>query len=272
MEVVFQVSAIILTILLGLAVGSFLNVVIYRLPNNMNLAKPASHCPKCEHLLKWYDNIPLFSYIFLRGKCRYCGEKISFRYPLIEITNMVLWFICLMMFSNFIIPSFTLNWFRLICYPLICSTLLCIFCIDLDHMEIHDILQIILLALGIALIFEDLSLNSLIIKGIGLLAGGLLLYLVRLFFNKVKHQETLGMGDVLLVANMGLILGGLRLLFALILSCLVGGIILLVIIAIKKKKDMAFPFAVLLVPGFIISMFVGDYIVNLYLGLLGVTL
>ena len=104
-EVVLQVSTIVLTILLGLMVGSFLNVVIYRLPNDMSLVKPASHCPKCGNKLRWYHNIPVFSYIFLRGRCAFCKEKISIRYPLTELTNMVLWFLCLLMFTNFIIPN-----------------------------------------------------------------------------------------------------------------------------------------------------------------------
>ena len=270
--IVIQISTIILTILVGLAVGSFLNVVIYRLPNNMSLSRPKSHCPKCEHSLAWYDNIPLLSYVMLGGKCRFCKTKISLRYPLIEFTNMVLWFLCLMMFTNFIIPSMTVNWYRFACYCIICSTLICIFFIDLDHLVIHDVLQIVLLICAIVLIFEDLSWQTLLNKAIGCVVSGLIFYLVRVIFKLVKHKEALGLGDVFLVAIMGLALGGYRILFALILSCLVGGIILLTIALINKDKNKQYPFALLLVPGFLVSMFVGDYVVNFYLSLLGVTL
>ena len=76
---------------LGLMIGSFLNVVVYRLPRGMNLAKPASHCTSCGHKLAWYDNIPVFSYLFLRGKCRYCGAAVSPRYILVETANCALW-------------------------------------------------------------------------------------------------------------------------------------------------------------------------------------
>ena len=109
-ELAISIITIVLTILLGLCVGSFLNVVIYRLPNGMSLAKPASHCPKCQNPIRWYDNIPVVSYLILGGKCRHCKEKISFRYPFVELFNTAMWFLCLLCFTNFIIPSNPMNW------------------------------------------------------------------------------------------------------------------------------------------------------------------
>ena len=268
-DLVIQISTIILTLLIGLSVGSFLNVVIYRLPNEMSLVKPASHCPKCDHPLKWYDNIPLFSFIFLRGRCRYCHEKISIRYPLIELTNMILWFLSLMLFTNFIIPSMALNWYRFITYCIISSTLICIFFIDLEHLFIHDILQLILLICSLVLFLEDVTMETMLLKILGCFISAALFIIVKVVMGLLKHQDALGSGDIYLVAIMGLVLGGYRLLFALILSCVVGGIILLIISLVKKEKDKQYPFAVLLVPGFLVSMFAGDYIVNLYLSLLG---
>ena len=88
----------ILTGVVGLCVGSFLNVVIYRVPEGMSLAKPDSHCPKCKYKLKWYDNIPILSYIILGGKCRGCGERISFRYTAVEIANTLLWLLSAFLF------------------------------------------------------------------------------------------------------------------------------------------------------------------------------
>ena len=91
METVYLVFTYVLTGLLGLCIGSFLNVVIYRVPLGMSVVYPPSHCPKCDYKLKWYDNIPVLSYCLLGGKCRSCGEHISFRYTVVELANMLLW-------------------------------------------------------------------------------------------------------------------------------------------------------------------------------------
>ena len=143
MELVIKIATIVLTILLGLCVGSFLNVVIYRLPLGQSLAKPKSHCPKCNAPIKWYDNIPVLSYIILGGKCRHCKEKISFRYPAIEILNAVLWFACLTLFTNLIVPTMTCNWIKFGTSLVACSALICIFFCDYDKMLIPEVLQLV---------------------------------------------------------------------------------------------------------------------------------
>ena len=94
MEQFYYITTCVLFAVLGLCIGSFLNVLIYRLPRGMNLAKPASHCTVCGHKLAWYDNIPLLSYLILRGKCRSCGARISPRYFLVELSNAALWISC----------------------------------------------------------------------------------------------------------------------------------------------------------------------------------
>lgn len=265
-----QITVIILTIILGLAVGSFLNVVIYRLPNNMSLAKPASHCPKCNNPIKWYDNIPVLSYIILGGKCRHCKEKISLRYPFVELLNTALWVLCLLMFTNYIVPSFEMNWLRFIFSCIVCSTLICIFYCDLDSMEIPEIFQGILLICGLVLLLDNPSKENIMLKVFGFLGAGALFMLVNLIFKLIKKKDGIGFGDVELVACSGLILGGYKMILALIVSCVVGGIILLIIASIKKDRNREYPFAVLLTAGIAFSMFAGDYLVNLYLRLLGV--
>lgn len=265
-----QITVIILTIILGLAVGSFLNVVIYRLPNNMSLAKPASHCPKCNNPIKWYDNIPVLSYIILGGKCRHCKEKISLRYPFVELLNTALWVLCLLMFTNYIVPSFEMNWLRFIFSCIVCSTLICIFYCDLDSMEIPEIFQGILLICGLVLLLDNPSKENIMLKVFGFLGAGALFMLVNLIFKLIKKKDGIGFGDVELVACAGLILGGYKMILALIVSCVVGGIILLIIASIKKDRNREYPFAVLLTAGIAFSMFAGDYLVNLYLRLLGV--
>lgn len=265
-----QITVIILTIILGLAVGSFLNVVIYRLPNNMSLAKPASHCPKCNNPIKWYDNIPVLSYIMLGGKCRHCKEKISFRYPFVELLNTALWVLCLLMFTNYIIPSFEMNWLRFIFSCIVCSTLICIFYCDLDSMEIPEIFQGILLICGLVLLLDNPTKENIMLKVFGFLGAGALFMIVNLIFKLIKKKDGIGFGDVELVACAGLILGGYKMILALIVSCVVGGIILVIIASIKKDRNREYPFAVLLTAGIAFSMFAGDYLVNLYLRLLGV--
>lgn len=272
MEELIRIYTIVITIVLGLLIGSFLNVVIYRVPRGMNIAKPGSHCPKCNEPIKWYDNIPLISYIILRGKCRHCKAPISIRYPLVELINTVLWFLCLMMFTNFIIPTNPMSWLKFVVSCIICSTLLCIFFSDLDLMEIPEVFQLILLVCGLLLMLEDISLNNVMLKVFGFIGAGLLFIIVNIIFKLIKKREGIGFGDVELIACTGLILGGFKIIFALILSCVVGGLALLIIHLASKNKEEGreYPFAVLLVPGILVSLFVGDIVINWYLGLLGV--
>lgn len=270
MELFIKVITIVLTIVLGLCIGSFLNVVIYRLPLNMSLAKPNSHCPKCQNPIKWYDNIPVISYIVLRGKCRHCGEKISLRYPIVELLNCLLWFLCLLVSTNFIIPNNDMNWLKFICSCFICSTLICIFFTDLDHHEIPEIFELILLILGLVLLLDDPSMKTIMLKVFGFIGAGGLFFIVNLIFKLIKKRDGIGFGDVELVSTMGLILGGYVMIFSLIISCVVGSIILLILLAINKNKDKEYPFATILVPGLLIGLFVGNYVIDWYMSLLGV--
>lgn len=264
-----KVAVIVLTLLVGLCVGSFLNVVIYRLPLHMSLSKPASHCPNCDYKLKWYDNIPLLSYIFLKGKCRNCKTKISPRYPIIEFSNMALWFLSLMLNTNFIIQSMQTNYlmFTLTCIAF--SILLCVFCCDLDNMEIPDEFQIGLLILGIVgFLSNDISASS---KVYGFLLGGGFFGIFALLFWLIKKKEGLGIGDIKLMAVLGLFMGLEKIIVCIILSTISGAIIL-TILSIKNKgeKNKEYPFATFIVPSAIIAILAGQYIVNWYLSLFAV--
>ena len=143
-------DAIIYTLvaILGLCVGSFLNVVIYRVPEGMSVAFPSSHCPKCGYNLRWYDNIPILSYLILGGKCRKCREHISIRYTLVEIANMLLWLLSAILF-----------WKESIVYACVAmiasSVLICIFFIDLEHMLIFNRFTLTIVALGLVAMFFD---------------------------------------------------------------------------------------------------------------------
>lgn len=270
MNPVLQVSIIVLTILLGLAVGSFLNVVIYRLPNDMSLVKPASHCPKCNSPIKFYDNIPVLSYIILRGRCRHCKEKISFRYPAVEIVNSILWFLSLLVFTNLIIPTNECNWIMFGVSCVASSAFLCIFFTDFDYMVIPDALQAVILICGLVSLLDNPTLETVMIKVFGFLGAGVLFFLVNLVYKFIKKKDGIGFGDVELVAVAGLLLGGYKMIYTLLLACVVGGIVLLIISLIKKERGREYPFAVLLTSGFVVALFTGDIVVNWYLSLLGV--
>ena len=272
LETLIKIITIVLTVVIGLVVGSFLNVVIYRLPNDMSLAKPASHCPKCNNPIKWYDNIPIFSYIFLRGKCRHCHTHISLRYPFVEFLNMALWFCCLIAFTNFIIPTNPMSWLKFITTCFICSTLICIFFTDLDHMEIPDVFELILLICGLVLLLEDISFNAILLKVLGFIGAGLLFILANAIYKAIRKRDGIGFGDVELMACAGLILGGYITIFVLLISCISAAIVLIVINIIKKdsNREKEYPFAVFLVPGILIGLYFGQFVVDWYLKLLGV--
>lgn len=261
MDQYYIIVTYILAGLLGLCVGSFLNVVIYRVPNNMNLAKPASHCPKCGYVLRWYDNIPILSYLMLGGKCRSCKEHISIRYTLVEILNMLLWLLSVYLF-----------WEESIVYSVIAmlaSTLLvCVFFIDLEHMLIFNRFSISIAVLGIvAMFFDDYTEIIDHILG-GVIGGGIfvLLYYGAIW---VLKKEGFGWGDVKLVAAAGLLLGWQKLLFAMLVASITGSIVLLAIRAIKKDEEgKEYPFAPFIVAGIMISMFVGAEVIQWYTNLL----
>ena len=264
METYIKVLAIVFTLLIGLCVGSFLNVVIYRLPMHMSLAKPRSHCTNCGKEIKWYDNIPVLSYIFLRAKCRHCKSKISFRYPFVEILNMVLWFLALMLDTNIIISSITPNYLMFAIHLVTISCLICVAFCDFDNMEIPDEFQIVLLILGI-LSFLSGDVSS---RVFGFLLGGGFFALFAGIFYLLKKKESLGFGDIKLMAVLGLILGFQNTAITIIFSSIFGAIILSILsIKNKKEKNKEYPFAVFIVPFAIVAMFVGNFIANWYLSL-----
>ena len=215
-------------------IGSFLNVVIYRLPNKMSLAKPASHCPNCNSPIKWYDNIPIISYIILGGKCRYCKERISPRYLIVELTAGI---ISALIFVRFGLTLYTL--FGIIIY----LTLIPITFIDIEHYIIPDSCIIILLVTGIfGIFFNDLN------YGIGLfsvdyksklisLAIVIVFWLIIFLLEKLLKKDLMGGGDLKLLGVAGLILGYEQLLLVLGLASILACIAELILKAFKNKPD-----------------------------------
>jgi len=243
----------------GLLIGSFLNVLIYRIPREENIAFPSSHCTRCNSKLKWYDNIPLISYILLRGSCRYCGQKISLQYPLIELSNGIVYLI--------LVNHFGLG-LDLVFYALIGSLLIGITMIDLKEMIIPDSLVISILVLSIVhklvnYFIYDLSPNILGSIGGLILAGGLFLLIV------ILTKGGMGGGDVTLIGALGFVLGIRLILLNILLSFVLGAIISLFLLAtkIKTRKD-PIPFGPFIILSFFIVLLYGDNLISWYLDLL----
>jgi len=233
----------------GAVIGSFLNVCIYRLPEQQSIAKPLSQCPHCHHPIRFYDNIPLISYLILKGKCRDCGEKISWRYPLVELITAIL---ALFLFAKFYL---TLNF---LVFFIFTAVLIVITFIDLDHQIIPDLLTLP----GIPIFF----LLAVFVVGvpwmeaaIGLLIGGGVLFVIALGYEVITKREGMGGGDIKLLAMIGGFLGWKSLIFVLLFSSLLGAVIGVALMLIKKE-DMkyAVPFGPFLSAAAVAYLFWGD--------------
>ncbi|TZE83469.1 prepilin peptidase [Calorimonas adulescens] len=239
--------------LLGLAMGSFFNVCIYRLPRGESIISPHSHCTSCNTKLKPIDMIPVLSYIFLKGRCRYCGFHISIRYPLVELATGLIYLF------TFIYFGFT---YLTIKYIILFSGLIIIFFTDLDVQIIPDavLLAVFIPGIIISIIFKENLLNNFIGLAIG---GGFLLLLVLIV------PEGMGMGDVKLMAACGWYLGAWPTILSLFLSFIIGAVVGLLLIAYRKRnmKDVI-AFGPFLAIGSFISVFYGNSIINFYLNML----
>jgi len=240
--------------IVGLAVGSFLNVCIYRIPRKESLVYPLSHCPQCGESIKWYDNIPLISYLLLKGKCRSCHHPISIRYPIVEALTGVLF-----LFSYLFHRSLNILFFKNLIFI---SFLIPIFFIDFKKGIIPNSLSYGLIISGFILsLFTHSFFPSLWGIGIG---GGIFLAIYFLGYLFLK-QEGIGMGDVKMAMGIGAFLGWRISLVAFFISFLIGGVVaaFLLLAHLKKRKDKL-PFAPFLVMGALISLFYGEKLLYLY--------
>ena len=216
--------------LLGLCLGSFANVCIYRMPLDLSIIRPRSSCTKCKKQIAWYDNIPVFSYICLGGKCRYCKDKISAIYPLVELITGIS-FALLFISYGFSIP-FLLFIFMAFCLIVISG-------IDLYYQIIPDIFPLMLAVAGVLFSFFNTTLGSsylerLINSLIGLVSGGGSLLLIGIIGQFIFKKEAMGGGDVKLMAGIGAIIGWDKVLFAIFFASLLGSISGLALIVSKK--------------------------------------
>lgn len=237
--------------LYGIVIGSFLNVCILRIPAKESMI-PGSHCISCGHRLRWYDLFPLFSYIFLRGRCRYCGEKISIQYPLVEGINGILYIII------FLVNDFS---FLSIIYCLMSSALLVISVVDWRTYEIPLSCNLFLLGLGIIVCLMDFQ--NFMDHLVGLVAVSAPLYLLYL----LSGGRAIGGGDVKLMGAAGLILGVKLIVLAFFLGCILGSVIHLLRMKLSGAERVL-AMGPYLSAGIFISALWGNRMIEWYLGLL----
>lgn len=258
--------------ILGLIVGSFINVVVYRLNVAESFVVGRSKCPHCQTLIKWYDNIPLLSFIILKFRCRNCREKISFQYPLTEFFTGVVFAIIGVKYFNVTDVS---TWTLTIYYLGATSALIAIFVYDFLYMEIPGLVLWPAVGWAIAcnllLDWNRLDLGNNIWNSL-IFSGTLAAFAAFIFFFllvAVSREKWMGMGDAYLVILLGLILGWPQILSALMLAFSIGAIFgVILIVAKKKKMESQIPFAPFLVLGALISLFFHSNIISWYLGLL----
>ena len=246
-----------IVLLFGILVGSFLNVCILRLPLHQTVVTVRSHCMKCNYQLKWYDLVPLVSWIVLKGKCRKCGQPISKQYPIIEAANGVAWLIIALVRG---IRFEFLYDLTSICYMALFSALLVLSVIDFRTYEIPLGCSIFILAVGLIHLFMDYS--NWLQYVIGLTAVSLFLYIIYV----ATKGRGIGGGDVKLMAACGLLLGWKLNILALILGCIIGSIIHLLRMKLSGE-DHILAMGPYLSIGVMIAALWGDRILNWYLAM-----
>jgi len=242
---------------IGLALGSFLNVCIYRIPHKKSILHPGSSCPKCGSKIRFYDNIPVLSYIMLRGRCRSCEAAISLQYPLVELVTAALLVIAYLRFG--------LTWDFAARSILILAMILTFF-IDLKHRIIPDVLTLPGVILGFLLSFLVDS-PSVLNSALGAVVGGAIFYLAAVLGEILFKKESMGGGDIKLAMLLGAFLGWKNVILVFFLSAffgtLIGGAALFFCKQVKDTRTI--PFGPFLALGAIIAVFLGDTIISAYL-------
>ena len=265
MDVLFEWTAILLTTILGASIGSFLNVVVYRLPAGLSLTQPPSRCPKCMTRLRKRENVPIVGWLMLRGKCAHCGTDISMRYPIVEMITALLFL------SIFLVFGFSL---QTLGYWIFISFLLALALIDMDTLTLNSRLMKSGLILGLAFQTTIAAAFTGTLAGtiqgfvwgiagavLGLWGLDLLTWIGRFFFG----PNAMGGGDAKLLAVIGAWVGIKLMVLSCFLACVVGSIFGLIAIALKVlKRGNPFPFGPFLALGAILSVFYGDLIWSSY--------
>jgi leader peptidase (prepilin peptidase)/N-methyltransferase len=239
----------------GLAVGSFLNVCIHRLPRTQSIVRPGSRCPRCRTPLRWHDNVPLLGYLLLRGRCRACGQPISVQYPAVEAVTAAV----------FVLHYLAIGWEPLLIPRLLfASAMIALFAIDLEYQLLPDAITLpgIVAGFAFSLVLPPGWLASLL----GILIGGGVLFLVGEVYYRVRGEEGMGGGDVKMLAMIGAFLGWKLTLLTLVLASFLGSLAGAALIAARKGDlKYALPFGTFLAAAAIASALAGQPLIDWYL-------
>lgn len=241
--------------IIGLIFGSFFNVLIYRTPRGISIIKPNSFCPYCQKRIKFYDNIPLISFLLLGGRCRFCKKPISLRYPIVELLSG---FIFLFSYEKFDFSPKT------ILYIFLLSALLIIFFIDWEYQIIPDWLNYSGILLGFLFNIDKSPFFSLY----GIIAGMGSLFLLRAIWLLLRKKEAIGGGDIKMAGFLGSYLGYKNVLFIIFFGALFGLVIFLILVAVRKRRIKDYiPFGSFLAISTVINLFFGEHLFYWYLNL-----
>jgi leader peptidase (prepilin peptidase)/N-methyltransferase len=245
-----------LSFVAGLALGSFFNVCIHRLPRGESLAWPGSRCPSCRHALSWLENIPVVSYLALRGRCGHCGASIAVRYPIVELATGLFFLAAALTFE----PGWLLA-SRLV----FGSALILLFAIDLEHHLLPNAITIPGMIAG--LLFSLVTEPGVVSALIGLAGGGGVLFGLAEAYYRLRGEEGLGMGDVKMLGMIGAFLGWKLTFLTLVVASLLGSIVGVGVL-VSRRGDLkyALPFGTFLSLGAGVAMFRGDAMLDWYLG------
>jgi leader peptidase (prepilin peptidase)/N-methyltransferase len=249
--------AVVILILLGLAVGSFLNVCIHRLPLRQSLVSPPSRCPNCGYQLRWLDNIPVVSYVALGGRCRKCRKGISIRYPIVELLTMGL----------FLLHYSVFDWTPVLAVRLLFAcAMVVLFAIDLEHQILPDVITLPGIVAG--LICSLMLPPGIVSALVGAIGGGGVLFLIAEGWSRLRNVEAMGFGDVKMLAMIGAFLGIELVVLTFVLSSFLGGITgALLILSGRGTMASKVPFGTFLAAAALIASLYGERLVNWYVGL-----
>lgn len=246
-----------LVFMFGMCIGSFLNVCIYRLPSSTSIINPSrSFCPQCNSAIQFYDNIPVFSYLWLKGRCRQCKTPISLRYPVIELMTGIIAVDILFMFG------LTLEG---VVYFVFISSLLVVTFIDIDHKIIPDVITLpgIPIGLGASFVLPAMTFKSSLL---GFLAGGGSLLLVAWTYSFITRKEGMGGGDIKLLGMIGAFIGWKGIIFTIFAASLSGTFVGIIVMLLKGKNlKFAIPFGPFLSIGAMSYVFFGEKVLFWYL-------
>lgn len=245
-----------IVVVLGLLIGSFLNVLIYRIPLHKQFVSGRSACPSCGAVIKWYQNIPVISYLILRGRCAGCKTRIPVRYPLVELLNGLAYF------YFFGVYGWSLH-FGI--FAFLATVLIVIFFIDLDHQIIPDVITLPVMVIGLAVSLVPGGIGILPAL-IGLLVGGGSLYLIAILGDWLFKKESMGGGDIKMAAMLGAFLGWQKVLFIFMASAVIGLVVSLALMAVsaRLRKTRMVPFGPFIAIAAMTAVIWGDRLIALY--------